>query len=725
MSRQTLPDPVRLSDDTANDKYPRMIVDRRGRLWVAWQRFVNKRDSIVVTCIRENCVVLQEEFSCANASYKPVLCEDAQGRIVVAWSEVTTKGADVFLCAYEKDRRTQPVQVSLGGKDLEAALVAGEHGGLWVAYHSFRSGSASIFLRRFDGNWSDEIEVTPGLEAYRPALVALPDGRVRVYFDAFEGGRYDVYSVECNGSAVTEPMRLSSGAGLWYSMPAVVSDQRGDAAVAWTGIGEDSYFCYEVATGGQSERVASYQSWYTSHDICADQDSLWFTWRPNKGIILTRRLDRASGQWSAPILVSKPGVWSRRPTTAIDASGTVWLAWQGAPVNGKFIVRNGDIYLQRVCPEDVATAADPSIECITVADEAGYEMVPSPKPPQFTDADGRHAYFGDIHGQISFSDGRGTHDQYYNFEKYMTHLNFGAVTDHGDFPDEVTASEFNVNRLMASVFNEPGTFVAFLAYEWTSNEVRQEEFGHKNVYYPGDEGEIFSPCHDDGGTPDALFANAKRYGALVVPHHVSASWGVVKASTDWSYHDPDVQIVTEITSSHGVMEYDGNPRAHVNPPVPNCSVQHALAKGYRLGLIGGSDTHKLAPGRNGGIAGVVCDELSREAIFNAIKARHCYASSEARLLIEFSVNGHPMGEEAPAATLGQPIVVAFNVEADRALVAIEIVRNNQTVHRLAPEGRNAGAEWQDVLSITPGTYYYLRIELEGGEFAWSSPVWLG
>jgi len=373
----------------------------------------------------------------------------------------------------------------------------------------------------------------------------------------------------------------------------------------------------------------------------------------------------------------------------------------------------------------VDTVGDPSIECHKMPSAEGCDIAASPVLSRFKTSSGQQAFFGDIHGQISYSDGRGTHDQFYNYEKHISRLDFGAVTDHGDFPDEVSLSEWNIARLVASVFNEPGKFVAFLAYEWTSNEVRTEEFGHKNVYYPGDEGEIFSPCHENGGTPDALFASAKRYGALVVPHHVSATWGSVKACTDWSYHDPEVQIITEITSSHGVMEYDGNPRAHVHAPVPNCSVQHALARGYRLGLIGGSDTHKLAPGRNGGIAGVICDELSREAVFGAFKSRRCYASSDARLLIEFSVNGHQMGQEAPAARPGGPVAVSYTVNADRPLVAVEIVKNNETVHWDEPAGTAVTGEWRDPTTPSPGAYYYLRVELEGGDFAWSSPIWLG
>jgi hypothetical protein len=728
MPRRNLPQPVRLTDDGGSDKYPRIIADRRGRLWLAWQRFTGARDDVVVTCLRDNTVVFQQAFSVAGFAYKPVLCEDAAGRIVVAWSEISERGAQVFLTSIERGQHAPPVQVSLGGKDLEPSLAADDRGGLWVAYHSFRSGRGRVFLRRFSGGWSDEIEAAPGMEAYRPALVTLGGGRARVYFDAFSNGRYDVYCAELDEETSGEPgaraapVRLSSG-GTWCSTPAAATDGRGGAVAAWCGIGADAYVSYDVAADGRTERVASAESWYASHDVCADSEAVWLAWRKPRSQIMARRLDRASRTWSAPMLLCEPGLYNRRPTIALDRSA-VWFAWQGSPGGGKHAVRRADIYLQRLYPEDAAASADAAIPPHAWPSEAGHEIVASPEPPQFSTASGERLFFGDLHGQIGLSDGLGTHDQFYNFAESVSRLDFGVVTDHCEFPDELSASEWNLTRLLASAFNVPGRFVTFLAYEWASNEVRTD-YGHKNVYFPAEAGEIFSPCRPGGATPEALFAGARRYGALVVPHHVSANWGSVSAATDWSHHDPETQRLCEITSAHGVMEYDGNPRAHGNPPVPNSSVQSALARGYRLGLIGGSDTHRLAPGRNGGIAAVVADTLSREALFAALWARRCYASTGPRLLIEFAVNGHAMGSEVPWHEVAGPVTVSYGVEADRALVAVEIVRNNATVHRQTPRGPTTSNEWRDPATPSPGTYYYLRVELEGREFAWSSPVWLG
>ena len=48
--------------------------------------------------------------------------------------------------------------------------------------------------------------------------------------------------------------------------------------------------------------------------------------------------------------------------------------------------------------------------------------------------------------------------------------------------------------------NKDGELACLLAYEWTPNEYKYD-YGHKNVYYRGDEGEIFRSGDKGGMTP--------------------------------------------------------------------------------------------------------------------------------------------------------------------------------------------------------------------------------
>ena len=95
-----------------------------------------------------------------------------------------------------------------------------------------------------------------------------------------------------------------------------------------------------------------------------------------------------------------------------------------------------------------------------------------------------------------------------------------------------------------------------------------------------------------------------------------------------------------------------------------------MNKGYRLGFVGGSDTHITRPGsiikepgkpfpyKESGLTAVYAKELSREAILDALKHRRCYATTGHRIIVEFSINGHFMGEEFAVCT-GDELDIQF------------------------------------------------------------------
>ena len=76
----------------------------------------------------------------------------------------------------------------------------------------------------------------------------------------------------------------------------------------------------------------------------------------------------------------------------------------------------------------------------------------------------------------------------------------------------------------------------------------------------------------------------------------------------------------------------------------------------RVGVVANSDGHKGRPGAShpgastfgayGGLTCVLADSLTREAVFDAIRRRRCYAVTAAqRIHVELTVNGLPMGAE--------------------------------------------------------------------------------
>jgi hypothetical protein len=168
-----------------------------------------------------------------------------------------------------------------------------------------------------------------------------------------------------------------------------------------------------------------------------------------------------------------------------------------------------------------------------------------------------------------------------------------------------------------------------------------------------------------------------------------------------------------------------------------------------MGVIGSSDEHSGQGGRcHGGVAAVFAEELTREGLFDAIRARRCYATTGERILVDFSVDGVGMGGEA-AREKGAELPVRLAVWGTAGLIRVDILRHRfgaddgfRLIHSVSP--RAGGKETGGVASVgvpamvadyatelveelTGPTVYYARVvqmPLEWPGMAWTSPVWI-
>ena len=178
--------------------------------------------------------------------------------------------------------------------------------------------------------------------------------------------------------------------------------------------------------------------------------------------------------------------------------------------------------------------------------------------------------------------------------------------------------------------------------------------GDHNVYFLGDDPPIYrSPLmyhpqnyqmDHDGPKVDhvtklfeLLRENFEPGTVFCIPH-----WGGRRGNPQW--HDPQVQRLIEIFSEHRRSEdWAGT----------------FLTAGHRLGIMASGDNHSGNPGygclkpshnwdtQEIGMAliAVQAEQLTRESIFRALYDRRVYATSGARILLDFRVAGQPMGSE--------------------------------------------------------------------------------
>lgn len=388
---------------------------------------------------------------------------------------------------------------------------------------------------------------------------------------------------------------------------------------------------------------------------------------------------------------------------------------------------------------EVMVADDAGGEPFVALHVAGRDTGPAARsnPARVTrgDDDGPRVFWGDIHGHTLFSDGSwGDPDDYFRYAREVAGLDFCALTDHDFGVAFRGVGTWEAIQRCVRRHHVPGEFVTFLAYE--STHCRRAESwakaGHKIVYFPDGAGRLvntspyYGPERNEihGRTVEELLAGLEGSGALVAGHQ--------NVNTDWSFSHP-MQRLVEVYSTWGCSEFAGCPGV-ITGMKPESSVQAALARGHRLGFVAGSDTHIAQPGnrgecepgsgrgmRPGGLTAVLADELSRPAVWDALVSRRTYATTGARILLDVTANGRPMGQVFD--TVPGSLALRVTAVGTDNIETVSIIKANRTMHEEQPGGDRVTLEWEDA-DAAPGDFYYVRVQQGDGHRAWSSPVWM-
>ncbi len=353
-------------------------------------------------------------------------------------------------------------------------------------------------------------------------------------------------------------------------------------------------------------------------------------------------------------------------------------------------------------------------------------------------------YFGDLHvmtGQLN-KHMLGDTEYAYRWARDVEGLDFSVVTNAGR--DE---QQWQEDLRLDDEFNEPGRFVTIPALE------RGWRRGHKNVYFRSSEGVPAMPPLEI----EEMFEWLAQLDvpAMAIAHHPNChsetsryyAWG----PQDWTTVDPRFERLAEICQCRGSFEVDEVGGA-VSLGGLGSSIQDMLAMGHRLGFVGGTDNHRAQPGSprsdlgglvadeiiGGGLTAVFAPELTREAIFDALWNRRCYATTSQRILLDVRLGEHMMGTDLSAED-AEPFaderILRIEAIGHRDLARVEVVRNNETVESVEIDGDRASLTYTDptplaeVPAVSPAApdvvFYYVRVIQADRNMAWSSPIWLG
>jgi hypothetical protein len=235
-------------------------------------------------------------------------------------------------------------------------------------------------------------------------------------------------------------------------------------------------------------------------------------------------------------------------------------------------------------------------------------------------------YWADLHGQSGETIGMGTAEEYFQYARDKAFID---MVGHQGNDFQITDAFWRKLNELTAQFEVPGKFICVPGYEWSGNTGMG---GDRNVFFRHEGRPIRRSSHilvqGETSTPaiytaDKLFEAVRAEDCCVIAH-VGGRYADLKYA-----HDGRLERTVEVHSTWGTFEW---------------LLHDAFEQGFRVGVVCHSDDHKGRPGATrpgastfGAIGGLTCyfmPELSRDALFEALRKRQHYGTTGTRLFLD-------------------------------------------------------------------------------------------
>jgi hypothetical protein len=461
------------------------------------------------------------------------------------------------------------------------------------------------------------------------------------------------------------------------------------------------------------------------------------------------------------------------------------------------------------------TFRTPGVQYLLVTGPEGQRFVSNPVRVTETAPEER-VYWGDLHLHSSLSDGTGSMADGFRYGRDVMDLDVVAYTDHDTMGFFIPPSLqrrrmhdrfFEAMQQTTADFHDPGRFVTLFAYEWTK---QPNQGGHLNVYFDSvADAELFDSHAAATDTYEGLWERLREYNAdgpgtaLSIPHHTAeAMYPFDFAATEY---DDELAPLVEVYSQWGSSERpasDGNryPLEMGQGEIDEWGhyVQDAHELGHRVGMLAGADFHGPLPGHSlihasphlpslqewreeglgwgpiwriwnersypGGLTAFRAPALTRDAIFDALRSRSVYGTTQPdRILVDFRIDDVAVGEDESTVTLAgadAERTITLDVAGTAPLERVTVTRNGtdwwtiegtddpdadldtytETASRIDDEpitGATDGRSSRHGATTGEGppsdgtddhrsdaAVYALRVWQANGGAAWAGPIWV-
>lgn len=289
-------------------------------------------------------------------------------------------------------------------------------------------------------------------------------------------------------------------------------------------------------------------------------------------------------------------------------------------------------------------------------------------------------YWADLHAQSEETIGTNNILDYFKFARDYGFLD---VVSHQGNDFQMTKNDWIKINQATKIFNKENKFITFPGFEWSGNIPNG---GDRNVIYKNEGHSIYRSSHaliDDFSdiktdAPDVndLFKKISDIEGSLVIAHVGGRY----ANLDM--HSKEKERAIEVHSCWGTFEW---------------FLFDALKRNYQIGVVANSDGHNGRPGAEypgvahfgnyGGLTSILSEKLTRKDIFQALKNRHTYATTGARIYLDVICYDHQeeVGIMGDIIKCGNDMRVKVSCVGTSAVDRIEIWNKDKIIYTHFPE----------------------------------------
>jgi hypothetical protein len=753
--------PSTLSTPDSEDEFIDIAPDGHGGLWAVWQSWDGTDDAVLGRHWTEGHWGSIETISASRGDYhRPQVTAWPDGRAVVVWA--ANEGGNVELVARWRDPDgswSQPKTLTDNPfNDFHHKLVLEPSGQCWIVWQAVIDGQYDVLAAALDPEGLGEpVRVTEHPASDREPNVAATDTGLAIVWDSYRNGSYDIYLRMLSGGELG-PLVPMAASPNYEAHASVTVDRQGRVWVAWDD-GGANWGQHPPPSGivpGErlhAHRTLGLRGWAAGHYFepevplasilegpmaqfaelpqiaCDSSGRIHLLFRHLKDITDGRHKSRgiwnvflttlSGAGWSRPLMMPDSNGRNDQRADLLVAGDGLWVAWSddGRLFQRPYVPVLHRTHAVRLPLGDLEAARIRSAKPVQLA-VLEARGKPGPRPTLTIGDKQLTLLYGDTHRHTDISHCGMNFDgsllDTYRYAQDVVELDFLAISDHDR--DLLKHRHDRTQRprqeyawwrsqKYCDLLHVKERFLPIYGYEYGGPFEGWR--GHKNVLYARREG----PCLDEPN-PAALFRALEGYDAVVIPHQLADG----PARTNWDEWDERYEVVAEIYQARGSYEYPGAPLA-ASIMTEDHSMWDALAKGHRVGIIASSD-HRLV---HDAYAGVWVEEPTRSGILAGLRARRTTGSTD-KILAVLRTPTAMMGDQiGDAAT---PPAMEITVRATAPIARLDIVRSGRFVFTREDLPKSVSLRFTDTSPDRPAAgYYYLRVIQEGGETAWTSPIW--